>query len=378
MKKGWALALTLAAIVTVGLVLRLHGYTQSPAPGDNYDGLGWAWQGQSLILTHVPQAWSWLPSYHPTAYVHKPPITLPVVSPYFDHPPLFALMVGGAAVLAGERTPADISDSVIRLVPIALSLVTILLTYALVVRLSGRGVALVAAAALAVSPPIVLTSRLVESEALLTPLLLAAVLLSLRIGAGAGRRWVIALAAVCAASLLTKEVGAAVGLASAAVLLLSPRRRLAWVPLAGLAAGVAIYLLYAYAIDWHQFEATVMALGTRRGPFWGAVRGYFTSTTAGLGILVPLVDPVWYLGWLVLAALALLRREWRPVALAALVYATLVVSLGSGVWMYWIGWYRIPDEPFLYAAVVTAALAVLSTLRAALSAADRRRRPAAA
>jgi 4-amino-4-deoxy-L-arabinose transferase-like glycosyltransferase len=362
-KKGWAVPLTLTAIVAVGLVLRLHGYTQSPAPGDNYDGLGWAWQGQSLILTHVPQAWSWLPSYHPTGYVYKPPITLPVVSPYFDHPPLFALMVGGAALLAGERTPADITDSVIRLVPIALSLLTILLTYALVVRLSGRRAALVVAAALAVSPPMLLTSRLVESEALLTPLLLTAVLLSLRVGAGAGRRWMVVLGVVCAASLLTKEVGAAVAIASAAVLLFSPRRRLVWVPLAGLAAGVGIYLLYAAAIDWHQFYATVMALGGKRGPFWGAVRGYFTSTTAGLGILVPLVDPVWYLGWLVLAALAVLRTEWRPIALTAFVYAALVVSLGNGVWMHWIGWYRIPDEPFLYAAVGTAAVALLSSLR---------------
>lgn len=345
------------AILGIALGLRLHGYTSDPAPGANYDGLGWTWQGQSLLLEHYPQAWSWQSSYHPTVFWLMPNhIYLPVVSPYFDHPPLFALVVGGLAVLAGQHTPEQITDPLIRLVPIVLSLVTIALTYALVLRVGGRQwIALVVAAALAVSPPMVLTARLVESEALLTPLLLAALLLTLRVRDGGGRWSIAGLAAVCAAAVLVKEPGIIVGVFAAVILLLSPgRRRLAWVGLAGTAGGVAIYLTYAAAIDWNVFIATVMSEAQRRSSVTLALSNFFTSTAEGLGNFVPLVDPIWYLGWPVLIGLAVWRREWRPVAFAALVYAVTICLLGDARAMRWVGWYRIPDEPLLYAAVVTA------------------------
>jgi 4-amino-4-deoxy-L-arabinose transferase-like glycosyltransferase len=343
------------AILGIALVLRLHGYTSDPAPGANYDGLGWTWQGQSLLLQHYPQAWSWQSSYHPTVFWAMPNhIYLPVVSPYFDHPPLFALVVGGLAVLAGQHTPEQITDSLIRLVPIVLSLVTIVLSYALVLRLSGRQwIALVVAAALAVSPPMVLTARLVESEALLTPLLLAALLLTLRVRDGGGRWSIAGLAAVCAAAVLVKEPGIIVGVTAAVILLASPgRRRLAWVGLAGTAGGIAIYLTYAAAIDWNVFIATVMSEAHRRSSVTLALSNFFTSTAEGLGNFVPLVDPIWYLGWPVLIGLAVWRREWRPVAFAALAYALTIGLLGDARAMRWVGWYRIPDEPLLYAAVI--------------------------
>jgi 4-amino-4-deoxy-L-arabinose transferase-like glycosyltransferase len=351
------LAAVAIAILGIALGLRLHGYTADPALGANYDGLGWTWQGQSLILQHYPEAWSWQSSYHPTVFWLMPNhIYLPVVSPYFDHPPLFALVVGGLAVLAGQHTPEQITDSLIRLVPIVLSLVTIVLTYALVLRLSGRQwIALVVAAALAVSPPMVLTARLVESEALLTPLLLGAILLTLRVRDRGGRWSIAGLAAVCAAAVLVKEPGIIVGVIAAVILLASPgRRRLAWVGLAGTAGGIAIYLTYAAAIDWNVFIATVMSEAHRRTSVTLALSNFFTSTAEGLGNFVPLVDPIWYLGWPVLIGLAVWRREWRPVAYAALAYAVTICLLGDARAMRWVGWYRIPDEPLLYAAVVTA------------------------
>lgn len=359
------LAVAAIAILGIALALRLHGYTSDPAPGANYDGLGWAWQGQSLILQHYPQAWSWQSSYHPTVFWAMPNhIFLPVVSPYFDHPPLFALILGGLAVLAGQHTPEQITDSVIRLVPIALSLITLVFTYALVRRLTGRQwIALVVAAVLAVSPPMVLTARLVESEALLTPLLLAALLLVLHVRDGGGHRSIAGLAAVCAAAVLVKEPGVIVGVIAAVILLLLPgRRRLAWVGLAGTAGGIAIYLTYAAAIDWHGFVATVMSEAGRRSSVTLALTRFFTSTAEGLGNFVPLVDPVWYLGWPVLIGLAVWRREWRPVAFAALAYAVTIGLLGDARAMRWIGWYRIPDEPLLYAAVITALCLGLSAL----------------
>lgn len=345
-------SLLLVVVLSVALGLRLNGYTSDPAPGANYDGLGWAWQGQSLILQHVPHAWSWQTSYHPSSFVTEPNgIHLPLVSPYFDHPPLFGLLVGGSAVIAGEQTQASVTEGVIRLVPIALSLVTIVLLYVLVRRVTGKDwIALMAAAAFAVSPAMVLTGRLVESEALLTPLLLAAVILALRVRDGAGRRYIAGLVLVCLISPLVKEPGVIVAVVASAILLTSSRRRLWALPLVGMTFGVGLYLVYAASLDWSLFIATALAEGKDRHPSVAGFSNYFISSDAGLGIRVPLTDPVWYAGWVALSYLGARSRAWRPLALAAVVYAALIVSSASGEWMRWIGWYRIPDEPFLYAA----------------------------
>lgn len=362
--KAWPAA-ALVAILGVGLWLRLSGYTSSPAQTANFDGVGWAWNGQALWLQHTTAGWSYLTSYHHVVAVEveHSGVYLPGVSPYFDHPPLFSLLVGGVAVMAGENTPDTLTEGVIRLVPIALSLLTILLSYALARQMTGRRwVGLACAAGLAFAPPMVLTARLVESEALLTPLLLAGLILALRVRVDT-RRWSLtALAVVCAAAPLVKEPGVVVGVIAAVVLLFSSRRRLAVLPLACMGAGVAVYALLGAAIDWHAFTSTILAQGGRRTSLWGAAVNYFASRKAGLGGFVPLADPVWFIGWPVLTALGLWRRTWRPVAVAALLYAATIILLGDARIIEWNGWYRIPDEPLLYIAVVTAVCGVLRSL----------------
>ena len=356
-------AALLVVVLAVAFAVRLHGETVSPAPAANWDEMDWAWQGQSLLQTGVPVGWSKLPSYAPIGHVQLGTMTFPLVRPWMDHPPLFGVLTGGAVLLAGETTRASVDDAVVRLVPILLSLVTIVLAFLLAGRLAGRWTALAVAAVLAAWPAFVQASRLAESEALLAPLLLASLLLALRLRDGGRWRTAVALGGVCAAAVLTKEVGVSVGVGAAAVLLLSSRRRLAWVPLTGTLAGVAAYLAYAAAISFTQFHATAAALGDKRGPFWTAAQGFFTSTDAGLGIRVPLADPLWWLGWVALLVLAWRSAAWRPVAAVALVYAASVVALGSGPWMHWIGWYRIPDEPLVDCAAVCAVAAVAARLR---------------
>jgi len=64
----------------------------------------WAWLGQSLWLYHLPASW-FLPSEHLPVTRWRPRRGFPAwVSPWLDHPPLFGLLVGGTALLAGEHT----------------------------------------------------------------------------------------------------------------------------------------------------------------------------------------------------------------------------------------------------------------------------------
>lgn len=359
------LVATLAAILAAALALRLHGYALDPAPGASWDGVEWAWNGQSLWLHHTTAGWSYLPSYsHVVAVRVEGRTYLPGVSPYFDHPPLFGLLVGGIALLAGQSTPDTLTEPVIRLVPIALSLVTILLSFALVRQLCGRTApALITVLLLALSPAMVLTARLVESEALLAPLLVGALLLVLQLRSGQSGRWRLPLlVGLCAAAPLVKEPGVVVGLICAAILLFSARPRTAVLPLLGTALGVAIYLGFAAAIDWPTFLRTVMTEAGRRRSVLDALRQYFTSTHAGLGGFVPLVDPLWYAGWAALGVLAIIDHRLWPLALAAVLYAATIAMLGDARVMVWNGWYRIPDEPLLYAAAGIAASAVALTM----------------
>src|SRR6202022_1948319 len=116
----------LMLILAVGLVLRLHDYTAAPRPSDNVDELAWTWAGLSLLQDHSPTSWSYLPAYGATFPLREPDNgrPLPGVHHWLDHPPLFALLIGGFAWLVGERQYSQVSDLASRLPVIALSLVT--------------------------------------------------------------------------------------------------------------------------------------------------------------------------------------------------------------------------------------------------------------
>ena len=125
-KRDWLLV---ALILALGLFLRLHDYTQAPKLADNQDELAWTWAGLSLLEDHSPTSWSYLLAYPHVFAIPEPDNgqLLPGVHPWLDHPPLFAVLMGGYAWLAGERHFQDVSVAVIRLPVIMLSLLTLLL-----------------------------------------------------------------------------------------------------------------------------------------------------------------------------------------------------------------------------------------------------------
>jgi hypothetical protein len=175
---GWVPTIV-AVLLLVGLALRLDGYTSFPRFGANEDEVAWAWLGQSLWLHHWPASWSYLPEHLPVTVMQTSQgVLLPWVSPWLDHPPLFGLLVGGVALLGGERTPTEVGPAAIRLVPILLSMVTAWLLYLLAARHLGRATALVALAVFCLSPWMIDASRLVEAEWLLAPMLLGVLVLA--------------------------------------------------------------------------------------------------------------------------------------------------------------------------------------------------------
>ncbi|MEK7282486.1 MAG: PA14 domain-containing protein, partial [Acidobacteriota bacterium] len=132
------ITLALGAIMILAALLRFHDYALVPFHHETADEYQHAWEGWSLLHQGVPTAWSTFPDRYPISqatdfrwfgdrYV--------VVKPYFDHPPLFSILVGLAISLGQRATyliPWDFLSGtlpVMRLVPIVLSLLGIVLLF---------------------------------------------------------------------------------------------------------------------------------------------------------------------------------------------------------------------------------------------------------
>jgi 4-amino-4-deoxy-L-arabinose transferase-like glycosyltransferase len=363
---------TVAAILIAGVALRLRGFASDPPFLNSWDELAWTWAGQSLLAApHIPISWTSLHSAYPQVMpFHLDGIQFPVVRNWLDHPPLFALLMGAEARAFGETTMASVTPAVIRLVPIALSAASMLISYALVSRLAGQRVALFAVALLALSPWAIPEGRLAESEALLTPMFLGALYLTHRVARGDGGRWAGPLLfALCALAPLVKVPGVFIGLSCVALLLYFGRRRLALLMLAAAVVGLAGFALYGAAINWQQFLATQHVQALRRSglPF-AALLPLVTSPVAGLGGHVPLLDPLWFAGIASLPALPfLLRRESAFLLVPFVVFVLVVGFLGDPGSTVWSGWYRIPAVALIYSALaVTGAAALRAVPQAAV------------
>ncbi|MGV2388912.1 MAG UNVERIFIED_CONTAM: glycosyltransferase family 39 protein [Microcystis novacekii LVE1205-3] len=102
------------------------------------------------------------------------------VTPWFDHPPLFGLIVGMTAILSGAKEFFDCSLTVIRIPSLVFGTLSIFLLYLLALRLTNTRVAIITSLIFATNPNTVFLSRLAVSENLLLCLSLAVALLFLQ------------------------------------------------------------------------------------------------------------------------------------------------------------------------------------------------------
>jgi len=350
---GWLRAdwLFLVAVLLLALGLRLYQYTDAPRFHDNPDEVQFAWAGLSLLTQHAPQSWSYFPEYgHYTWFVTPDGYSYPLVQPWLDHPPLFPLVTGAAAWLAGERSFVDITAAPIRIPVIWLSLIAIALMYALGRRVLGQRAAMIAAVLFATAPGAVLFSRSVETEALLAPLLLAALLAVHRLLSGDGGRGSIALlVACCALAPLVKVPGLAVGGSAAIVLLAERRWRLALIAVGAAVLGLAVFALYGLWQNWSLFVAIFQEQAAHRTGVMGAFE--FIIEPAGLNRRFS--DPWWLLGWIGVGALLATRLARRArlnvVAWPIVAYAATMLVMAD-VRVAYFGWYRIAIYPLVYLA----------------------------
>jgi hypothetical protein len=341
--------LALGAIIVLAALLRFHDHALVPFHHETADEYQHAWEGWSLLHQGVPMAWSTFPDRYPInqtidfrwfgdRYV--------VVRPYFDHPPLFSILVGLVTSLGQRATylmPWDFMSGtlpVMRLVPIVLSLFGIVLLYRLAREygLSERA-ALLSTLVYATLPLLVLAHRLVKAESLLSILFMGAILAAHRHGRTGGMGDAIVAGVLGGLSIWTKATGVAV-VAVVLVLLLAARRYRGALLALGVAAGsFLLYLLYAWAQDFGIFIKVLEAQSITKWVGLEALQDLLTGK-----VVTKYFGRGWYLWLLLCAGLAAFRRE-RGLLLPLAVYGTIIAMTADHRVIY--GWYRIPLYPFL-------------------------------
>lgn len=340
--------ITLAVITALGLALRAHDLTAAPLLLDNEDELQFAWAGLGLLLHGDAYTWSYFPAYPAHITLHLFGQTFPMVHQWMDHPPLYSLLVGGWAVLLGDRRLEQVTGDQVRVIPLLASSATVLLTALFARPILGRWPALIAAALLATAPAAVLLGRESEPESVQAVLLLLALIASWRLTHDTSRRtlW-LGIACVCAFLAPGMKIsGLAVGGIVVVILLAERQLRPFWWVLGASVAGILVYPLYGALVNWNLFLEIVLSQSANREN----VLTIFNFIAAPTGVNRSLHDGWWLLGWVGLGVLAVVggrRRGWFLVWPAA-AYALVMLVLAGSAQTAQYGWYKVIIYPEVY------------------------------
>lgn len=354
---------TLATIGVLALAFgfRAFDYDVSPGPRDNEDELFAMWDGYSLLNEGVSRGWTLWPHLYMERgpevgvvtveqYVYRP---FHVVSPYFEHPPLLHLLVGAVGTLGGAEDHLEMRHAHGRLVPLAASVIVVLLIVAIGRRLDRTSPAPWFAALLwGCLPWIALQTREIKEEVAVTPLALGMVLAFLhwrdhpdRVRDAASpraRRWLVLAASLAAAAFLAKVTGLALSVALGILVARVGRPRDVGVVALAAVVAVSMLCLYGAALGWDAFLYAQETQSGRPVHFNIFLR-FFASPQINYSV----VGRGWLLFlWLASMASFFSRNRRDTAVLVVPLFAYMgAIGLGSGMWSY--GWYMTPLLPFL-------------------------------
>ncbi|OGD79515.1 hypothetical protein A2362_02165 [Candidatus Curtissbacteria bacterium RIFOXYB1_FULL_41_59] len=354
-KSGFYLLLALIAFLS--LTLRLINYDRLPPFKETMDEFMYPWAGITFLTKGTPSSWSMFPSYgeeHTVGLFSSWGIGYYIVSPWMEKPPLYPLITGIVALMFGQDNLQEVRLSTIRLVPITLSVITIILIGLVTQRLFNSIAALIAASLYATIPTIVMANRLSITENLLTPItLLALLIFSLRTKG----KWQTAkpyLLGLCSGlALLTKDIGVFLPIALIGILLLKKKwRYVVIISIISLVSGL-IHPLIGLYYDWDLFLAVLEdyrkahSLGLPQiiysiiqYPVIGHKEKIFLDGSILAGYLLLFTSPFWLL--------KNTKNDDNFKLFLAIPFSLLSVSAileGGDVTFY--GWHYFPFFPFL-------------------------------
>lgn len=358
--KGWKELVVVTGVVVFGLLLRYHGLSRVPLPGESMDEYSNSWVGLSLIRLGVPVGRSGLLGYggNDYRYVNVDGVfattaggsPLELNKPWFDHPPGLGLITGGYAYLQGARVFEDTTARLIRIPMLGFSMVMMLGVYVLARLIVGKRTAVLALLLVATSPLVVITSRMVQAENALVGLWLWSLIFLKLYEKKASVGWLLMGAITAGLSMCFKLTGVAVVLSGLTILAMGKknvRERLRDIVVFGLIglAFLSLFVVYGWVYDWDLFWKIWQSNSSR--PYdigFDAIFNLLTSTK--ITVSKYLTDGWPLIGWF--GVIWGLQKKWgekeKYLLVPLGVYLALFLWMGSSAY----GWYRIPFLPFLY------------------------------
>jgi len=342
----------LFSISFLGLFLRLLDYDKIPPFGETKDEFIYPWAGISLLQTGVPATWSDFTSYTQYQQVTFWGENFRIISPWLDKPPLYALITGSAAILAGQNNFGEVRLSTIRLVPIFLSFLSIILVGLLALIIFNPAVAVIASLIYATIPTIVMGNRLSLTENLLTPISLLAVWLFLL---KKEEKWqkikFYLLGLLCGLAVITKQTGVALPVTILIFLAIEKQWRSAVIvllisivfglmsPFMGFYYDWRLYLNVMKELHWAHglgFPETISTLV--RFPGIGHKERIFLDGSILTGFILLFSAPFW---------LKIHNDHKKSLLILTFpfTYLTIMTLIDGG--QTWYGWYLFPLFPFI-------------------------------
>ena len=330
----------------LGLFLLLHNYAIYPQRGATGDEYAFAFLGTSLLTHGEPTSWS-----HFEVYTNRHDIVIdkmffPIVTPYLDHPPLFGLMVGGLALLAGENSFEAIKLSTIRLVSITLTAISSFFVFLIGNRLFGFKTGLWTLLIFTTTTIFVINARMVVAETLVTTLLLATIYAYIRFGKTLTEKRLLLLGLLCGLAFLSKVAGVVVFF-SLLYFLIEDNGKVQKLTMFAIPFFILLLSLVGYGLFFggELFWKIQMLQGARHiGP-----ENFWIILTTPI-IVNKVVSDGWYiLGFISLFLCFLDYQKYRLVIIPALFYLLFLVSSLTIEGRQ--GWYFLPLFPLMALAI---------------------------
>ncbi|GCL53624.1 glycosyl transferase family 39 [Microcystis aeruginosa NIES-3806] len=338
--KHWLIG---AIITFLGAFLRIYNYDSLPPDNWTSDEYAFAWSGMSLLQTGIPTSWSWLSptDNFPTVVWEAKNLRYRLVTPWFDHPPLFGLLVGLFALLGGAKTFFDCSLTIIRVPSLLLGIASIVLVYLLALKLSNLSIAIIASLIYATNPNTVFLSRLAISENLMIVFCLFIILLYWQYYQTHRKKYLYIAACLAGLACLVKVTAIYLVVLLIVLLIYEKQGREAIYVTAIGAFFFSLYFLYGAIYDYDFFRKIFQEQSLRFEDF-NFVK-YLTTPT------VFFED-----GWLIFSWLTLLpflrknpaSPQVRLLALPVILYTLILVATGAQ--SHFFTWYMIPFYPFMF------------------------------
>lgn len=337
-------------VLALAILVRLWKIEYLPFQSD-WDEYAYIFAGQSLIETGIPTSISTFTHDYNSDTSKLPTADLPeildlnirgsyiLVQPWFDHPPLLPLIVGGWVKLFGYSFPSHVPSLIYRLPMLLLSAATLALIFLIAKHFFDYWGGLFSLILFGFSPSLIIIQRMVVSENLFLPFLLLTLWLCLK------QKPLFSQIITTILAGLSKITGlATIPIVGFYYLLKKQYSKAIIYSVVSLAVFTLIYSLYGYSIYWPQF---IQMLKTQSFRLLGWTNPAFLLSHPGFHQKI-IMDMSYYLILILgFTALFIKSNRLKDNFLSFAVFGSIILVWLTSTENAMLGWYKLPLFTFL-------------------------------